>query len=146
MDTTLIITKERQIGATPSKVWSILTDASNIEKWLGTKTTSEWKAGSEIIFSFTWDNKDYKDRGTILQYEKEKLFAYNYWSVFSDLPDIPENYSIIRFEITPFNNGTLLTLTHSNFATEMMYKHSDKNWEETMDTIKNLSTTTTQSV
>ena len=139
MNTTFIIEKETPINANASKVWSILTDPANIEKWLGTKTNSDWKPGSEITFSFDWEGKTYTDRGKIIQFVNEKIFSYTYWSVFSGLPDKPENYSRIKFELFPADEVTLLKLTHDNFAIETMYKHSNKNWEETLNEIKKLS-------
>jgi uncharacterized protein YndB with AHSA1/START domain len=138
MDTTLIIKKERLINANTETVWNVLTNPVEIKKWLGVQTESDWTPGSEISFSFSWDGKDYTDKGKIIQFENEKIFSYSYWSVFSGLPDAPENYSKIEFVLVPTENGITLKLTHSDFATETMYKHSVKNWNETLDLIKKL--------
>jgi hypothetical protein len=54
------------------------------------------------------------------------------------LPDRPENYSIIAFELTPKDGLTMMTLTQTNFATETMYEHSDKNWDATLDAMKKI--------
>ena len=139
MDSKLIIKKEKQINADTKKVWGILTEPKNIEKWLGVKVQSNWTPKSDITFSFTWGGKDYNDKGVIIQFEKEKIFSYSYWSAFSGLPDTLENYSKIEFLLEPTKNGVTLKLTHSDFATEIMYKHSDKNWEETLNEIKNIA-------
>ncbi len=139
MNTTSVIKKERLINVDNKKVWTVLTNPKYIEKWLGVKTQSKWRPNSEITFSFTWENKNYTDKGKILQYEKEKIFSYTYWSVFSGLPDEPKNYSKIIFELETTENGTMLELTHRDFATEIMYQHSDKNWEETLNEIKKLA-------
>ena len=53
--------------------------------------------------------------------------------------DSPENYSDITFIITPEENGVLLQLTQSNIASQMLYAHAEKNWVETLDTIKKLA-------
>ncbi|KFF04056.1 hypothetical protein B0A68_17165 [Flavobacterium reichenbachii] len=139
MDNTLIIKKERQIKADTEKVWAVLTNPAEITKWLGVTATSDWRPQSEIIFAFTWDGKIYNDKGIIIQFEKEKVFSYSYWSGFSGLPDSPENYSEIEFVLDPNELGVTLKLTHSNFASETMYKHSDNNWEETLNEIKKLA-------
>lgn len=139
MNSTFVIKKERLINSETKKVWKVLTAPRYIEKWLGVKAESEWTLHSEIAFSFNWDGKDYVDKGVIIRLEKEKAFSYKYWSGFSGLPDKIENYSIIEFQLAPAKNGTTLKLTHSNFVTETMYKHSDKNWEETLNEIKKLS-------
>lgn len=145
MDAKLIIRKERQIKADTKRVWSILTTPTEIVKWLGVETKSKWTPLSDIIFSFTWDGKEYRDKGKIIRFETEKIFSYSYWSGFSGLPDSPENYSKIDFLLESKESGTTLKLTHSDFATEIMYKHSDKNWEQTLNEIKRLSEEETMS-
>ena len=134
-----ILTKTIHINAPISKVWDALTNPEIIKQWLfGTTVISNWKVGSPIVFTGVWQGTEYKDKGNILQLEKEKVFQYNYWSGFSGLPDIIENYSVITFKLEPSNNGTELALIHSNFPTEIGYEHSDKNWDATLDLMKNI--------
>lgn len=133
------IEKERHIEAPAKTVWEILTHPDKMKDWLyGTRVKSEWEPGSAITFSFTWNNRQYRDKGTVLQYKPEKIFSYNYWSELSGIPDQPENYSVITFELSTDGGGTLLKLTHANFANETMYQHSERNWEEALDTIKSI--------
>jgi uncharacterized protein YndB with AHSA1/START domain len=137
IDKTLI--KTVNINATPKKVWEALTKSKIIKKWLfGTNVISDWKPGSSIFFTGNWQGTEYKDKGTILQLEKEKVFQYNYWSSFSGLSDTSENYSSISFELTPVPAGTQLTLKHSHFPTETGYEHSDKNWDATLALMKEI--------
>ena len=137
IDETLI--KTVHINATTTKVWDALTNPGIIKQWLfGTNVISDWKIGSPILFTGTWQGTEYKDKGTILQFEPEKLFQYNYWSGFSGLPDSIENYSLITFKLVPATNGTQLTLTQSNFPTEAAYEHTEKNWEAVLDLMKNI--------
>jgi len=134
-----IIHKTILINAPVSKVWEALINPKIIKQWLfGTNVISDWKIGSPILFTGNWQGTEYKDKGTILQLDPEKLFQYNYWSGFSGLPDIPENYSVITFELTPENGATSLTLTHSHIPTETGYEHSDKNWDATLDLMKKI--------
>lgn len=135
----LILKKERLIASPPARVWTILTDNKWIEQWLGVQMIANWQVGSPIAFTFIWKDKEITDKGTVLYYEPEKKFGYNYWSVFSATADSPENYSVITFDLEPEKEGTMLRLTQSNFTTKLMYTHSDKNWEETLDTIKKLA-------
>jgi uncharacterized protein YndB with AHSA1/START domain len=139
MHKNLILKKERLIATIPARVWTILTNNEWIEQWLGVQMITDWQEGSPIEFTFTWKEKEIKDKGTLLQLEPEKKFSYNYWSVFSATPDTPDNYSVITFELAPKPEGTLLRLTQSNFSTKQMYTHSDRNWEDTLDTIKKLT-------
>jgi uncharacterized protein YndB with AHSA1/START domain len=116
-----------------------LTDPAIIKQWLfGTNAISDWKVGSPILFTGIWQGTEYKDKGTILQLEVEKILQYSYWSGFSGLPDIIDNYSIVTFELEPRFNSTKLILTQSNFPTEIGYEHSDKNWNATLALMKSI--------
>ncbi len=139
MATDKILEKTISINAPTSKVWNVLTNPDLIKEWLfGTNVISDWKVGASILFTGNWQGTDYADKGTILKFDIDKVFQYNYWSGFSGLPDSPENYSVITFELTAKDNTTTLTLTQSNFATETAYNHSDKNWEVTLQLMKKI--------
>lgn len=144
MKKNLILTKERQIAATPLKVWTILTDNEYIEQWLGVQMITDWQTGSPIAFTFVYKDKEVKDKGTLLHFETEKKLSYNYWSVFSATEDSPENYSAITFTIIPEGNGILLQMSQSNIPSQVMFAHAEKNWTETLDTIKKLAEEETQ--
>ncbi|MCE3296061.1 MAG: ATPase [Crocinitomicaceae bacterium] len=132
-----ILQRTVSINAGAAKVWDALTNPGQISKWLfGTKTETDWKPGSEIRFSGSWEGRDYEDKGRILQCETEKILEYTYWSGFSGLADEPENYSIITFELQETNDGTDLSLTQRNFATEEMCEHSGKNWDSSLQLMK----------
>jgi uncharacterized protein YndB with AHSA1/START domain len=139
MATELTLKKSININATTSEVWNTLTNPELIKEWLfGTKVISDWKVGTSILFTGNWQGTDYADKGTILKFEIEKIFQYSYWSGFSGLPYMPENYSVITFLLTPNDTATILTLTQSNFATETAYEHSNKNWDATLERMKKI--------
>lgn len=133
------IKKERTIDVSPTVVWNVLTTPEHIEKWLGVKTESNWKPNSDILFKFSWDGQEFVDKGKIIKLNATTEFAYSYWSNFSGLPDKPENYSLISFELEDENNQTHLKLHHSKISNRAMYESSDKNWEETLDQIKTIA-------
>ncbi|MBO9201143.1 MULTISPECIES: SRPBCC family protein [Niastella] len=139
MKKNLILTKERQIEATPEKIWSVLTENQWIEQWLGVQMITDWKVGSPIAFTFVYKDKEVKDKGTLLHFEAGKKISYNYWSVFSATEDSPENYSEITFTLAPDEKGILLQLTQANFASQMLFAHAEKNWADTLETIKKLA-------
>ncbi|MFO0322108.1 MAG: SRPBCC family protein [Bacteroidota bacterium] len=139
MATDKILNKTISIKATTSEVWKALTNPDLIKQWLfGTKVISDWKVGEPILFTGNWQGTDYEDKGTILKFDPEKVFQYNYWSGFSGKPDVPENYSVITFELKTNSAVTILTLTQSNVASEIAYEHSDKNWDATLALMKKI--------
>ncbi len=133
------IIKERKIETSPSILWSVLTKPEHMEKWLGVKVESNWKVNDDIFFHFSWKGKDYVDKGKLIGFDKSRLFVYTYWSHFSGLPDKPENYSKIRFELIGNGNATIMKLIHSEIKNQTMYEHSDNNWEGTLDEIKKIA-------
>jgi uncharacterized protein YndB with AHSA1/START domain len=134
-----ILNKTISINAPTSEVWNALTNPSLIKEWLfGTNVISDWKVGSPLLFTGTWQGTEYRDKGTIVQLEKEKVFQYNYWSGFSGLADSIENYSTITFELAGGNNSTQLTLTQANFPTEEAYEHTAQNWDATLELMKKI--------
>ncbi|RCX23687.1 activator of Hsp90 ATPase-like protein [Fontibacillus phaseoli] len=139
MSSMLSIEKQREVVATTETVWNVLINPDFIKQWLGVTIKTNWIVGQPISFSFTWEGKAFEDKGYLLELDAPKVFSYNYWSGFSGTYDTPENYSIITFTLFNQDNITILKLKHSNFSTGTMYEHSDKNWEETLDTIKKMA-------
>ncbi|TGK36072.1 ATPase [Leptospira gomenensis] len=137
MKPTPILKKDLLIRSPLAKVWEGLIDPKIIKLYLyGTDTFTDWKVGSPIVFTGTWEEKEYRDHGTILKFEPEKILQYDYWSGFSGLPDLPENYSLITIELSPEGNSTRLRLTHENLPTQTAYEHSDGGWDHSLQILK----------
>ena len=139
MNSALSIQKQREIHATSQTVWNVLTNPVHIEQWLGVTMKTTWNIGDPISFQFMWKGEAYEDKGHVLQLEAPTVFSYDYWSGFSGMADSPENYSVITFTLTNQDHLTILQLEHCNFATPTMYEHSDRNWEEALNTIVRLA-------
>ncbi len=97
---------------------------------------SDWQVGSSIIFRGDLHWTSFENKGTIRQFDPEKVFQYNYWSSLSNLPDIPENYTEVRFVLTPIEDKTTVILTLNNFPDEIIYKHVNFYWNVTLGILK----------
>ena len=127
------------IQAPPARVWKALTDPALIKEYLfGTQVSSDWKAGSQIRYRGVWEGKSYEDKGIVLKAEPRKVLESTYWSSMSGLPDVPENYKLVRYELTPEQGGTRLTVTQDNNATEAERDHSERNWKMVLEGLKDL--------
>jgi uncharacterized protein YndB with AHSA1/START domain len=125
------------IRASAAKVWKALTDPDLIRQYLfGTEAISDWKAGSQIRYRGTWEGRTYEDKGVVLKAEPGKALESTYWSSMSGLPDIPENYKKVRYDLTPEQGGTRLTVTQDNNATEEEKDHSEQNWRMVLEGLK----------
>ncbi|MEO6131872.1 MAG: SRPBCC family protein [Saprospiraceae bacterium] len=140
MDTSLGVEKSIIINASKGKIWKALTDPELIKQYLfGTEAISEWQVGSEIIFQGEWKGQPYKDKGHILDMQPECIFSYDYWSAFSGMPDLPENYSIITYAVIDEDEGVRLSVRQQGFANEESRQHSDKGWEEVLEKVKEIA-------
>ena len=128
-----------KIHAPASKVWDALTKPDLIKQYLfGTEVTTDWQVGSPITYKGIWEGKAYEDKGQILQIEPGKLLVSTFWSSFTGLPDTPENYNTARYELSPEGDGTRVTVTQDNNATQEEADHSEQNWKMVLDGMKKL--------
>jgi len=122
-----------------SKVWDALTKPHIIKQYLfGTEVTTDWQVGSPITYKGLWNGKAYEDKGKVVQIEVEKLLVSTFWSSLSGLPDVPENYKTVRYELTADGNGTRLTITQDNNDSQEDANHSEQNWKMVLDGLKKL--------
>jgi uncharacterized protein YndB with AHSA1/START domain len=140
MNKALTITQSIEINANKTKVWDALTNPEKIKIYLfGTKTLTDWKAGSDIIFEGEYQGQQYKDKGIIIDIKTNELLQYSYWSSFLGLEDKPENYSLVTYQLETYNSNTLLTLTQKGFANEQAQQHSQAAWTNVLQQIKQMT-------
>ncbi len=139
MTNKLIVKKSIEINADKSKVWDALVNPEKIKLYLfGTETISDWKVGSAIIFQGVWEGVTYKDKGTIIEFIPEQKLKYDYWSSFSKLEDVPENYQQITFDLMNQDGKTILSLTQENVPNQAAKEHSEANWEVVLNQLKQI--------
>lgn len=137
MEKELALEMKIALRAPQPKVWTALTDPAWIEQWMfGTQTESDWKVGSPITFSGTWEGKAYKDQGIIQEIAPEKLLYYTFWSPLSGTENTPENYTHIVYELTSEKDTTILSIRQNTFTNEAELEHWEKNWQLVMDKLK----------
>ena len=120
MENNFLAKASATINAPMDKVWQALTDPKMVKEWLfGTDMhVDNWEVGGEITYTGQWEGKQYQDKGKIVEIMPGQKLVSTYWSSFSGLPDAPENYSVIKFNLSPEETQTAVTLTISNFPIE----------------------------
>ena len=131
------------INSNASNVWSVLTDFNLMKKWMGDaemnlEITTDWQVGSSITIN-GFHHARFQNKGTILQHELNRILEYSHLSSLSRLENKQENYSVLRFELSPAEHETKLTLTVKNFPTETIYKHLVFYWRTTIEKIKTIT-------
>lgn len=136
MQTNHLTTYETTIAAPLAKVWEALTQPALVKQYFfGTDLVTTWQLGSPLEFRGEWENTGYVDKGTVLEFVPEQRLSYSYLSSWSGLPDTPENYLKITYEVWSTENGTGLRITQTNYDAEKA-KHSEGNWAQVIDGMK----------
>ncbi len=139
MKDTFTATATITIKASPTKVWDALTNPKLIKQYLfGTDTKSDWKVGSPITYTGTWEGKRYEDKGRILAVVPNKLLKSTYWSSMGGKPDAPENYNTVTWELSQKGLETTLTVTQDNNPSSESADHSAGNWKKVLAAMKDL--------
>ena len=138
MNKNLKVSKSIEINSNVEKVWEALTNPEKIKIYLfGTETITDWKIGSPIIFQGEYEGHKYKDKGNVLENKMYEILKYDYWSGFSGLEDIPENYSIVTYRIeNASDNQVKFTWTQEGFANEEGQQHSENGLNGMLEQIK----------
>ncbi|HUR30610.1 MAG TPA: SRPBCC domain-containing protein [Saprospiraceae bacterium] len=140
MDTSHEVNKSVLINASKAKIWKALTDPNLIKEYLyGTETITDWQVGGDLIFQGEWEGQPYKDKGHILEITPERILSYDYWSGFSGMEDIPENYSIVTYTLQDEGDGVRLRITQTGFKNEENKNHSETGWPQVLIKIKEIS-------
>jgi uncharacterized protein YndB with AHSA1/START domain len=137
----LPIVKSIAIAAPLSHVWRSVTEPDMMQGWMSDEAmeiTLKPQVGSPIVIRGLLHGLPFENHGTILRFEPEQVFAYDYWSTLSQsrLADLPENRTAVRFDLSPRERATLLTVTLSNFAEPSIGPHANLYWGGTLPVLK----------
>ncbi|WP_276373758.1 SRPBCC domain-containing protein [Chryseolinea sp. H1M3-3] len=138
MQTNFKSTYQTFIKAPVNKVWEALVNPEMVrEYFFGSSQITDWKVGSPIIWEGEYEGKKYQDKGVVLEYIPNDTLSFSYLSNWAGLPDQPENYLFVKYEVTQVEGGTKLSITQSNYD-EGKAKHSAENWAVVIDGLKKL--------
>lgn len=135
------VNKTVTINAPASKIWDALVNPDMLKIWMAAteiEVATTWEIGSPIVIRGKINGK-YESKGTVLEFEPEKVLKYNSWNKISKLKDKVENYTIVEFKLTSVEfDRTILTVTHSNLIAEAAYEHSNFYWTSALYLIKQI--------
>lgn len=135
----LIAKVETLIKAPAAEVWKALTDPALVKQYFfGVDVETDWQVGSPIIYKGEWEGQAFEEKGVILEMEPEKRMVSSYYSPSTGLPDSPENYQVITYELQEIEGGTHLSITQENNRSEESRAQSEQNWQLVLDGLKKL--------
>jgi uncharacterized protein YndB with AHSA1/START domain len=133
---------ETRIDAPPDKVWAALTDKEKLRQFFfGSDIETDWRVGSPIFFRGDWKGQKYEDKGVIRTVDRAKKLSFTHFSALSNIPDRPENYHIVTFDLRPAGGGTEVVLIQENQnesepRTPQVKEELKKNWSMLLDGLK----------
>jgi uncharacterized protein YndB with AHSA1/START domain len=127
--TNFIAKAEIDIAAPARQVWTALTDPDTISKYFfGAKVRTDWRPGSPIVWTGEYQGKQYEDKGQICDVEQDRLLRMTHFSPMSGLPDEPENYHTLTYELAERATSTHVTLTQDNNGDQAEAERATANW------------------
>lgn len=125
------------VAAPAAQVWKGLTTPEIVAQYMyGAEVISDWTVGGPLVYRGEWEGVPYEDKGTILAIEPPRLLRTTYFSPSSGLPDLPENYSTVTYELSEAGGRTTLAVTQDGSASPEDAAKSEANWSEALAGLK----------
>ena len=140
-----LIENEIIINASATEVWDALVNPAKTKVYMfGCETISDWQEGSELLWQMEYEGKPFIPvKGIIEEIEENEFLSYTVFDPHSTIPDVPENYLTVTYELSEDFGLTTLTVTQGDYDTvaegERRYNESYNNgegWQPILEQIK----------
>jgi uncharacterized protein YndB with AHSA1/START domain len=102
----------RQLRHPIQEVWAALTDPTQVAAWFMAKVHREDAPGGRIEMDF---ENGVRATGRVLEWRPPRVYEYE-WNLAPEPTHPQGEASIVRWELTPSEGGTLLVLTHQKLT------------------------------
>jgi uncharacterized protein YndB with AHSA1/START domain len=132
MSQPLIVKNMINIHAPAGLVWDALTNPNQTKKYMfGCEALSDWKEGSALIWKGNFNGVELVAvKGNIVKIRQDRFLSYTTIDPNSNLPDLPQNYLTVTYELEEKDGGTQLTVSQGDYST---VAEGDKRYQETVD-------------
>jgi uncharacterized protein YndB with AHSA1/START domain len=147
MSTELNIVNKINIKTPAATVWDALTNPEITQAYMfGCETVSDWEIGSELLWKGQYQGMDMIFvKGKILQLIPNEILIYTVFDPNSTIPDLPENYLSVTYELHQKDGFTQLTVTQGDYNKvaegDRRYKESwndGQGWNPILEEIKKI--------
>ena len=113
----LNIVNQIDIKAPASSLLDALTNPEMTKQYMfGCETISDWEIGSSLLWQGEYEGKKMVFvKGQIKELVPFKLLSYTVIDPNGSIPDIPENYLTVTYELVQKEGSTLLTVTQGDY-------------------------------
>lgn len=133
MNEPLFVENSISIKASPAEIWDALVNPEQTKKYMfGCETVSDWKVGSELLWKGSYEGQDMVYvKGNIVDIRPGKFLAYTTIDPNNPaIPDLPENYLTVTYELEENGEATSLTTTQGDYS---KVAEGEKRYKETID-------------
>jgi uncharacterized protein YndB with AHSA1/START domain len=125
------------IHASATKVWEALTTPALIKQYLmGADVHTDWKVGSPLEYTGTYNGKPFAEKGVIQKIEPRKVLQATHFSSSSGKADKPENYALVTWELHAQEAATVLSVAQDGIENEAGVEGAKKNWTQVLAALK----------
>lgn len=137
MQHNLTATTQITVQASAAQVWEALTTPALIKKYLmGADVHTDWKVGSPLTYTGTYNGKPFEEKGVIQKIEPRKVLQATHFSTSSGKPDKPENYALVTWKLHEQEGATVLVVSQDGIANEAGIEGAKKNWTQVLQALK----------
>ena len=127
------------IKAPVERVWRAITTPAEMKQWFfGVDTEADWRPGGRLVHRGEYQGKPYVDKGEILEFEPPRRLVHTHWSDVSGLPDAPEHYQEVAWDLADRDGKTELTITERNLPSADAAKTSEQGWKGALQSLKEM--------
>lgn len=140
------IIAEVQIAAPPERVFKAISSADQLKQWFRTPEcpVKIWKFEPRMDGAYSYKTEsganvvngvsEFKCHGRITEYDPPKVLAYTW---LANWHDDAAATTVVRWELTPRENGTLVKVTHSGLSNlPVARKDYGDGWPEVVEMLK----------
>lgn len=100
-----------------AKVWDTLVNPEATKKYMfGCETVSDWKPGSPLLWRAVYEGTETVFvKGNVIAIQPPVLLTYTVIDPNADMPDIPDNYLNVYYQLTEQDGITTLTVSQDGF-------------------------------
>jgi uncharacterized protein YndB with AHSA1/START domain len=110
-----------------------------MKQWFfGVDTDADWRPGGKLVHRGEYQGKPYIDKGEILEFEPPRRLVHTHWSDVSGLPDSPEHYQEVAWELADRGGSTELTITERNLPSAEAAKTSEEGWKGALQSLREM--------
>lgn len=140
MSQSLKIERTFQLASSPEEVWRSLVNPSLLRQYhhsCSVAHLSPGESGDDLQYTAVFRP------GDILEYVEHSSVKFSTFDSRAGLPDAPQNYLHITYQLAPLGAGVELTVIIENFMIdEHRFEHSKQGWENVVaPRLRNVFTT-----